>query len=581
MKNGSLTSRLLSLMLVLILLSCLLALYAILTVSFSLDDANSINMAGSLRMQSYRLLVSAQEVSIEQGIAMFEDNLNTLIHSRSQVWYAPSTLAQQYQLVANQWLEMKHLLQGQQLDAYKASLPDFVSTINTLVLKLETFASYKLKYLAFSQMLGLFIMLCVAFFALFYTRKNLVFPLQDIVKAANQISAGNFAITLPKTHSHELNALNAALDKSAKELSLLYQGLEKKVKAKTLALTRSNAELNLLYDNLFMLHGASLNYAALKKSINQLRDHQALANLRLVIIHTDGTQDIIEADNGWPTDSSQDNSPYNVCFPLVFEQHTLGQLEVISTVQVSTLLLENFAMMLARAIVIHNASEQRQQLALFEERSVIARELHDSIGQLLSFLKIQVNLLNKALVKTGTNATIDNLVGEINIGVSTAYVQLRELLSTFRLKLTDPDLHHALTGMLEQLQSQTTMTLNLDYRLAGHLIAANQHIHILQIIREASLNAIKHAKGNAVLIKCYQDDNESITIEICDDGVGISQQQDPLQHFGIGIMHERAKKLNGTLELSNLSDANPALFPQATGTRVTLCFEQQQEPLNG
>lgn len=571
MENGSLTSRLLSLMLVLILLSCLLALYAILTVSFSLDDASSINMAGSLRMQSYRLLVSAQDISLEKGIAMFDDNLHTLIHARTQVWYAPSALAQQYEMVADQWLQMKHLLQGQQLDAYKASLPEFVSTINTLVLKLEAFASYKLKYLAFSQMFGLFIMLWVAFFALFYTRRNLVFPLQDIVKAANQISAGNFAIILPKTHSQELNALNTALDKSAKELSLLYQGLETQVKAKTLALTRTNAELNLLYDNLFMLHGATLNYAALKKSLNQLREHQHLANLRLVIIHSDGSEDIIEADNGWPTDSSQDHSPHNVCFPLVFEQHTLGQLEVISAVQVSTLLLENFAMMLARAIVIHNASEQRQQLALFEERSVIARELHDSIGQLLSFLKIQVNLLNKALIKTGTNATIDNLVGEINTGVSTAYVQLRELLSTFRLKLTDPDLHHALSTMIQQLQSQTSMTLSLDYRLTGHLIAANQHIHILQIIREASLNAIKHAKGKTVLIQCYLDENKGITIDISDDGVGIAKQTNPLQHFGIGIMQERAKKLNGTLTVSS----------QTFGTRVTLCFEQQQDPLNG
>jgi two-component system nitrate/nitrite sensor histidine kinase NarQ len=571
MENGSLTSRLLSLMLVLILLSCLLALYAILTVSFSLDDASSINMAGSLRMQSYRLLVSAQDISLEKGIAMFDDNLHTLIHARTQVWYAPSALAQQYDMVAGQWLQMKHLLKGQQLDAYKASLPEFVSTINTLVLKLEAFASYKLKYLAFSQMLGLFIMLWVAFFALFYTRRNLVFPLQDIVKAANQISAGNFAIILPKTHSLELNALNSALDKSAKELSLLYQELETQVKAKTLALTRTNAELNLLYNNLFTLHGATLNYAALKKSLNQLREHQHLANLRLVIIHTDGSEDIIEADNGWPTDSSQANSPHNVCIPLVFEQHTLGQLEVISAVQVSTLLLENFAMMLARAIVIHNASEQRQQLALFEERSVIARELHDSMGQLLSFLKIQVNLLNKALVKTGTNATIDNLVGEINTGVSTAYVQLRELLSTFRLKLTDPDLHHALSTMIKQLQNQTSMTLSLDYRLTGHLIAANQHIHILQIIREASLNAIKHAKGKTVLIQCYLDDNKGITIDISDDGVGIAKQKNPLQHFGIGIMQERAKKLNGTLKVSS----------QTFGTRVTLCFEQQQDPLNG
>ncbi|WP_351125107.1 histidine kinase, partial [Shewanella sp. T24-MNA-CIBAN-0130] len=111
--------------------------------------------------------------------------------------------------------------------------------------------------------------------------------------------------------------------------------------------------------------------------------------------------------------------------------------------------------MLTRSITIHNATEQRQQLALLEERAVIARELHDSIGQLLSFLKIQVSLLRKSLAHSCRSPEVEGQLTEINEGVSTAYVQLRELLSTFRLTIKEPNLSQAIEVMLDQLRHQT------------------------------------------------------------------------------------------------------------------------------
>ena len=63
-----------------------------------------------------------------------------------------------------------------------------------------------------------------------------------------------------------------------------------------------------------------------------------------------------------------------------------------------------------------------------------------------------------------------------------------------------------------------------------------------------------------------------INIAISDDGVGVSHLKERDQHFGIGIMHERASKLNGQLSFSANKDG---------GTTVTLSFPPQQEPLNG
>ncbi|MGI2113232.1 nitrate/nitrite two-component system sensor histidine kinase NarQ [Shewanella frigidimarina] len=568
--RGSLTSTILSLMLILILLSSSLAVFSIVNLTFSLGDAKGINASGSLRMQSYRLLLytNAGSNNTDKKIIEFENTLNSEALKRSLQWYSPKELRDQYLLVIDKWQVMRVYIGEGNTRLYSASLTDFVDTIDTLVLKMELFAAFKLKLLVIGQIIGLSILLVIAFFAVVFTRKRVVKPLQLLMDSAATISKGNFKVEMPKTGYIELTALGNALQKTAAELANLYEDLENQVNEKTLALTRANNELKFLYDNLVMLHADKLDYKALQSAINQLKYYEDLTFLRLVVEHEDGSKDVIKAEGGWPDDLSTES----VQFPLLIEMTQMGYLEVISNKPLNKQLFENFAMMLTRSITIHNASEQRQQLALLEERAVIARELHDSIGQLLSFLKIQVSLLRKSLDHSCRSPEVEGQLTEINEGVSTAYVQLRELLSTFRLTIKEPNLSQAIEVMLDQLRHQTNIDIQLNYKLSAHLLEAKQHIHILQLIREATINAIKHANPAHIVVDCQLTDNGMITISICDDGIGVTHIAERDQHFGIGIMHERANKLNGIVSFNS---------NQLGGTTVTLSFPPQQEPLNG
>ena len=568
--RGSLTSTILSLMLILILLSSSLAVFSIVNLTFSLGDAKGINASGSLRMQSYRLLLytNAGSNNTDKKIIEFENTLNSEALKRSLQWYSPKELRDQYLLVIDKWQVMRVYIGEGNTRLYSASLTDFVDTIDTLVLKMELFAAFKLKLLVIGQIIGLSILLVIAFFAVVFTRKRVVKPLQLLMDSAATISKGNFKVEMPKTGYIELTALGNALQKTAAELANLYEDLENQVNEKTLALTRANNELKFLYDNLVMLHADKLDYKALQSAINQLKYYEDLTFLRLVVEHEDGSKDVIKAEGGWPDDLSTES----VQFPLLIEMNQMGYLEVISNKPLNKQLFENFAIMLTRSITIHNASEQRQQLALLEERAVIARELHDSIGQLLSFLKIQVSLLRKSLDHSCRNPEVEGQLTEINEGVSTAYVQLRELLSTFRLTIKEPNLSQAIEVMLDQLRHQTNIDIQLNYKLSAHLLEAKQHIHILQLIREATINAIKHANPAHIVVNCQLTGNGMITISICDDGIGVTHIAERDQHFGIGIMHERANKLNGTVSFNS---------NHFGGTTVTLSFPPQQEPLNG
>jgi two-component system nitrate/nitrite sensor histidine kinase NarQ len=568
--RGSLTSTILSLMLILILLSSSLAVFSIVNLTFSLGDAKGINASGSLRMQSYRLLLytNAGSSNTDEKITAFENTLSSEALKRSLQWYSPKELRDQYLLVIDKWQVMRVYIEEGNTRLYSASLTDFVDTIDTLVLKMELFAAFKLKLLVIGQIIGLFILLVIAFFAVVFTRKRVVKPLQLLMDSAATISKGNFKVEMPKTGYIELTALGNALQKTAAELAHLYEDLENQVNEKTLALTRANNELKFLYDNLLMLHADKLDYKALQSAINQLKYYEDLTFLRLVVEHDDGSKDVIKAEGGWPDELATES----VQFPLLIEKTQMGYLDVISNKPLNKLLFENFAMMLTRSITIHNATEQRQQLALLEERAVIARELHDSIGQLLSFLKIQVSLLRKSLAHSCRSPEVEGQLTEINEGVSTAYVQLRELLSTFRLTIKEPNLSQAIEVMLDQLRHQTNINIQLNYKISAHLLEAKQHIHILQLIREATLNAIKHANPAHIVVNCQLTNNGMITITICDDGIGVTHLAERDQHFGIGIMHERANKLNGIVSFNS---------NQLGGTTVTLSFPPQQEPLNG
>src|SRR5690606_27742721 len=118
---------------------------------------------------------------------------------------------------------------------------------------------------------------------------------------------------------------------------------------------------------------------------------------------------------------------------------------------------------------------------LVHERTVIARELHDSLAQALSYLKIQVARLNRALAKDDKE-TLQDVSTELQEGLSSAYRQLRELLTTFRLKVDGPGLLSTLQTSVKQLSEQSEMHISLDYTLSNLPLTPNEEIHLLQII---------------------------------------------------------------------------------------------------
>lgn len=222
-------------------------------------------------------------------------------------------------------------------------------------------------------------------------------------------------------------------------------------------------------------------------------------------------------------------------------------------------LMSSTADQLALSQSLKSEEEQVRRLALMHERTVIARELHDSLAQALSYLKIQVTRLHKAVDKDDRD-TIDDVSNELREGLNAAYRQLRELLTTFRLKVDGSGLYNALQTTVKQFSEQSDMAINLDYRLNNIPLAPHEEIHLLQIIREASQNAINHSEGTGVSITLSQPSGQDVELSIRDNGIGLPKNAEKINHYGLAIMQERSRNLGGDIRLQRLEEGGTEVF---------------------
>jgi len=216
---------------------------------------------------------------------------------------------------------------------------------------------------------------------------------------------------------------------------------------------------------------------------------------------------------------------------------------------------------LARANVQRQAEARR--MALLEERAAIARELHDSLAQSLSYLKIQVTRLQAVIDRSGDVVTAEPVVQELREGLNSAYRQLRELLTTFRIQFDGRGLSMALAETIDEFRTRTATELELDFQLGRCRLDPNEEIHVLQIVREALTNVVHHARARhaAVSVRCA--DGQGVQVSIRDDGVGRTAQPPGIHHYGLTIMQERAETLGGDLRV---------VSPEPGGTEVRLTF---------
>lgn len=535
-----------------VLLSLLTTGLALLTLSSSLRDAEAVNVAGSLRMQIYRLAWDSTRdpQQLAQHIQIYQQTLSSPALQHLERPWVPKEVASRYRYLRDSWPQLQQTLQPERAQIYQQRVAGYVSEIDRFVLALQHYAELKMHLVAASSLFGFLAIVALALWTIRFIRRNVVRPLDSLVTASQYVEQANFSFPpLSISQPTELGVLAQAFTTMAERLHSHYRLLELAVRNKTEDLTQANRTLKLLYESSQILTSSPLNPELFQGLLRLVQRREALTVLSITSDGINFQAGVAEDDLEWQS------------LPLQQEDQRLGELcWQTRRAPPADELMQSLAHMLARSLWIWQTQKQYQQMLLIEERSTIARELHDSLAQSLSFLRIQLTLLRRNVDNTQPQA--QSIIAEFDRALAEAYQQLRELLTTFRLTIEQADLVQAMQAMIAPLQEQSQAAITFDYQSGLQTLDAQQQVHVLQIAREALLNAIRHAQAQQIHIFYQRDEDAFHLLTIEDDGCGIRSLEEPPGHYGLTIMAERADRLSGSLLIT----------PQTRGTRVTLRF---------
>lgn len=533
-----------------ILILAVVAIFvAMFTITYSLKDAEVINVAGSLRMQSYRLAYDIQSHSsqLPNHIQSFDESLNSSTMQTLNMAIVPTAIQQQYQNILLRWQHLSHEIRSGNNVDYLNQVEGLVAELDQFVLNLQRFSENKLTAFALAGALCLFLIFMITVLIVRFARNKVVKPLKQLVIASQEIQAKNFDIDLDINSQTELDVLGQCYQSMADELARLYHGLELAVDEKTRELQQANDALKILYDCSEALSSSRLSISDFQTVLNTFGKIDGIDACRLSIDEKEGGQIELVAGNYDPNQGWK-------CFYLEENNMPLGKLEwQQASNKADNLVMESLGHIVARALYFGHNQKQTEQLILMQERATIARELHDSLAQSLSYLKIQVTLLKRNLNQDLCAQRCDvatSIIKDVDEVLAQAYTQLRELLSTFRLQIEEAHFGEALKQLLEPLKSQTQSQLVVDNQLLSIDLDAQQQVHLLQFIREAVLNSIKHSAANNIHVDCHHS-RGMIKVTIEDDGVGFDINKPKLNHYGLSIMKERASRLGGECHIDS------------------------------
>ncbi|EBH9294180.1 nitrate/nitrite two-component system sensor histidine kinase NarX [Salmonella enterica subsp. enterica serovar Cerro] len=487
-------------------------------------SAHAINKAGSLRMQSYRLLAAVPLDAKDQKLL---DEMEQTAFS-PELTRAAERDGQQKQLKALQDYWHNELSPGlqhaQNAHAVAEDVTRFVAGLDRLVTSFDHTTELRIERVVLVHRVMAIFMALLLVFTIIWLRVRLLQLWKQLLSMARAVSQRDFTQRANISGRNEMAALGSALNNMSKELAESYAVLEQRVQEKTAGLEHKNQILSFLWQANRRLHSQAPLCERLSPVLNGLQNLTQLHDIELRVY------DLEDEDNHQEftcqSDISCDDKGCHLCprsaLPMINGGTTLKWRLTDSHTQYGILLatlpygrhlshdqqqlVDTLVEQLTATLALDRHQERQQQLIVMEERATIARELHDSIAQSLSCMKMQVSC--------------------------------------------------------QEFSARFGFTVKLDYQLPPRLVPSHQAIHLLQIAREALSNALKHSHADDVVVTVTQC-GKQVKLKVQDNGCGVPENAERSNHYGMIIMRDRAQSLRGDCQVRRR---------ETGGTEVTVTF---------
>ncbi|MEJ3958790.1 ATP-binding protein [Brachymonas sp. G13] len=600
-----------------------------LSLSWQLQGGGAaINDAGSLRMRSYHMLVMLSQQQprevIEADQRIFEQTLNTLIDGDpARPLMLPDTpeIQSLAQVIKRQWqVDMLPLLEpvGTRqigLATLNAEVDRFVANINQLVRLIEQHNAQNTAMLRMFQFLLIGMAFIGALTMIYMLYLMVILPVSQLHDATLRLSQGSLDSRVELDSQDEFGVLATGFNTMAEHLQELLQDMEHKVQEKTRELEDNNLQLRTLYavttllnqkqeleqasngflEQVMRLTGAEAGFVRLLDPDRDMMDvvaqigvpdgllHQSdckhtsgcycgrsLQAVQPITLHT-STERVLQ-DNGERLHCARAGFESFAIFHVRTNRQDLGIYTLFFRQEHNLTddehkLLEALGSHLGVTINNIRLAARDRQLAVMEERNLMAQGLHDSIAQSLSFLNLQVQMLEAALANGEKDQVQENLAF-IRTGVQESYEDVRELLLNFRVRISKQELPDAVRTLLQRFEQQTRVATHLELGGDGLPLSPQEQLQVIFILQEALSNVRKHAQASHVDVRIRND--ADLVMTVTDNGRGIDlaeMESRQSRHVGMSIMEERARRIHASIRFDHM--------PQG-GTRVTLHLPEKE-----
>lgn len=200
----------------------------------------------------------------------------------------------------------------------------------------------------------------------------------------------------------------------------------------------------------------------------------------------------------------------------------------------------------------------RLQSVREEERTSIAREIHDELGQGCTAIKMDLALIGRRLTKRQTKlrAKVDSAMQLADDMIGT----LRKIASQLRPRtLDDLGLSAALEAQAQEFESRTGILCSVTLPQEPLVLDADISTAVFRIFQESLTNVARHAHATRVEASLERQDNQ-ITFQVSDNGRGFDPEKAKAnKSLGLVGMQERALLLNGDLKITGVPGAGTTM----------------------
>ncbi len=432
--------------------------------------------------------------------------------------------------------------------------------------------------------------------ALFVTR-TIAAPLANLAETATDIADGNLDRRANTARHDEIGILAQAFNSMTAQLQDLINNLEDRVTERTRALRKANETLERRALQLETSAQVSRELTSildiddlLTQVVELIRDAFHYYHVHVFLLAEDGDRLILHASTSQTVpehhhigvDESSINSKAircgkailvnnvkaDTCYladqylpdieseliaPLRLGDALIGTLDVQSVevdafTEQDLLVIQSLGDQIAVAIENAQLYDRSQELAVLEERTRLARELHDSVTQSMYSVVLLTEGWRRS-IRNGGEAHVDEYLSRISEINQQALKEMRLLIHELRPPVLEEE---GLLGALHQRLDAVEKRAGISARLlTDEIVELPQAIEegLYRIAQEALNNALKHAQASNVVVR-ISTRNEKIVLEVEDDGQGFDVGAVNIDGgMGLTNMRHRAEDLGGSIEI--------------------------------